>query len=323
MESITLVADEILRSEPDPLSEIRLQGVLSNLITELELEHISEIALRRRIDCVLNLFAKEQIKDRSRLWASLVAAMDAFGEDDHYRRPEALDQFLDFRAVTLQSDAGGEAGDWWLRRRASAKIIADKFNRCSGRIGAAKKPIWLTPYTGEIERLCVKAQSLSLTAIERNALVRRCIEKLGLSHLKAGEGILAFVTRATLRELIATGSTASAHAPVGSTVIEARCHLRFRPWPRPDRSDRSLTVDPYGRTYDLDASCRSSADPPRHHGAPEATRTGMDISEFETCVYLGDVPANPFLGDQGDYVAEIGAKGSSTDLLQHLARMLT
>lgn len=321
--SMQLVVDNISRSPPDDHNEALLQGVLSNLVTGFNLGHINRATLRSRVDKLVEIFMAESLKDRSRLWAALVAAMDAFREADHYLRGEVLDQYLDFPAVTLQSDAWGAAGGWWLGASATAKTIADKFRSCRGQVGAPNKAIWLTPYTGEIEDICLSAQSSALTRIERNAIVTRAIAKLGLCNFHSNEGVLALITEATIGELVARGLGGVGMPPMGSTAIEARCHPRFRPWPRPDPTDRDKAPDHYGRTYDLDPDHRVISSPPRHHGAPEAARTAMDISEFAACIYLGEVPATPALGDQGSYVAEIGARGDSVSILKHLAGILS
>ncbi|HEX8262465.1 MAG TPA: hypothetical protein VF547_06290 [Allosphingosinicella sp.] len=288
------------------------------MLTGHRLGHISCKALVRRCERMCELFNAERLQDRSRLQAAFVGALNELWNVDHFERGERLSDFLDRRAVTIQSDGGGEGGTWWRksRLRAGAKVIASEFARggCDGWVGVEQKPIWLTPYGGEIERLCAEAKQGGLPQRERNRLAGRIRDKLGLYAIQPREGLLAFITREPLRKLLYAHDGKTDCLPVGPTAVEARGSLRFRPWPRPRGGDA------FGRTYDLDPEQRQLAVPPRCHGAEEAVRPRMRIAEFAECIYIGDITASATDRDEQAFLSEIGAATSdSPTLLRQMA----
>lgn len=317
--TLNVVADFLEQSSAQEDHEFKLRVGLGNLETGNRLGHISKTALKRRCDLLVKQFKKRPHKDRATLWNCLVGTMDDLWEYDHYERDGDLSSHLDCRAVTVQSDANGEAGIWWLKGQPQrAKFIARAFarNQCSGTVGTQKSALWLTPYRGEIAELCSRAKQTTLTQLERNRIATRIRDKLGLYRNGAGESLLAFVTKKPIRALGFVQGSNERSMPVGPTAVEARTYLRFRPWPRPTANDT------YGRTFDLDATERHAASPTRHHGAEESVRPFLEMDEFEDCIYLGDIVQSATETDADEFLTEIGSTRDAVAVLRRLAMIL-
>jgi hypothetical protein len=317
--TLNAVADFLEQSPAQEDREFKLRVGLGNLETGNGLGHISKTALKRRCDLLVEEFEKRPHKDRATLWNCLVGTMDDLWEFDHYERHGDLASHLDCRAVTVQSDANGAAGTWWLQGRPQrAKFIARAFarNQCSGTVGTKKSALWLTPYRGEIAELCDKAKQTTLTQLERNRIATRIRDKLGLYRNGSGESLLAFVTKKPIGALGFVHGSNQRSMPVGPSAVEARTYLRFRPWPRP------TATDTYGRTFDLDATERRTASPSRHHGAEESVRPLLDMDEFEECIYLGDIMQSAPESDANEFLTEIGSTRDVVSVLRRLAMIL-
>jgi hypothetical protein len=312
------IAAEISLAELDEVLEPRLCGWFNNMLVGLRYGHVELDAAKRRLRELIASYERQAVRNRATLENAFSEAVHGFGELDHYERPQALDKWLDRNAVTIQGDCGRTCGQYWLtsRQPASAKVIARAFSNggCDGWVGQENKPIWITPYDGEIRSLCEEAGDPDLPGRRRAELTSRIVAMLGI-EFNAGEGLLAFVTKATIDELVFNHPiTSVATKPKGPTILEARTHGRFRPWPR-DASN-----DAYGRTYDRDARSRKGTYPTGHHGVAEATRPRLAMSEFSRCIFLGVVGADTYDDKDDDYLEAIGSGGRSVaDLLNDLA----
>ncbi|OYY90244.1 MAG: hypothetical protein B7Y45_08025 [Sphingomonas sp. 28-66-16] len=239
-----------------------------------------------------------------------------FGEEDHYLRTGPLSAFLDSRAVTIQASEDGALGDAWTGKRVRAPRIVDAFadGRCRGTVGLPGKPMWFTPYTGEMRALCEEARERKCARARRVEIARRAVSLLGLVHIHARDEVIAMVTSRTIGELgFEHPKTGDQMGPAGPTAIEARGHRRFRHWPRRSIDDR------YGRTYELDGELRSKASPRDTHGAAESVRPVLPIEAFEHCIYLGRLSNPDFDDAEGDYLRTLGAP-DSVSLLRDLAK---
>lgn len=310
-----------LRTDEEGLElEAQLVAWFSNVLRSLDLQLVQPVAVHRRIVRLISCYEKGPGRGRAGLREAWVDAANYFHEEDHYDRPQTLTEWLDQRAVTIQADNKGKCGLHWLRegRPQPAKVIADRFRakECAGWIGQENKPIWLTPYVGEVAELCEEARS-SISTRRRAEIVFRVAAKLGLD-VYADEGLLAFVTKETIGELLFDHPrTRTRSLPRGSTIVEARTHRRFRVWPT------GTIPDPYGRTYDRDRQARLRASPHGHYGVAEAIRPRLPMNAFADCIYLGQFTNDAIYDDPDtDYLDAVGATGqSAADVLERLARM--
>ena len=311
---------DLIEHSADLGYEAEIRAWLNNVIRCLRAKHVGKSGIKRRFNKIINVFDFKTSVPRKELQTAFIIASAELLEMDHYRRPERLEDFLDCKALTLQSDCEGGAGQFWLGHRAFAKVIAERFaaGACKDYVGPPGKPLWLTPYHGELRALCEEASVPDLTIGRRASLAEALVGRLGLCHFNPGEGILAFVTARTIGELAFFHPHDKDRClPVGSTAIEARAHRRFRPWP----AEPGAVA--YGRTYDLDASRRGpSGAATSTHGVPEANRPRMEMTEFDTCIYVGVLGATHFNDSDEEYLKEIAARRPSYELLRSLSRSL-
>ena len=296
------IADELRALPKGTPMEEEVRACLANLLIGIQRKHIEVVRARRRLNEMIAAYYLSGVRDYRTLLREHDVAMAAFGLEDHFHRPGPLDDFLDKQAVTIQANEDGMLGHFWLpsRARASGAEIESAFEkgRCVGHVGREGRPIWLTPFSGEVEAIIDKASDSFGTPTERAGLARRIVALLGLAHLQPTVEVLALVTEATIGELLFERPDDLAWlGPAGSTAIEARGHRRFRAWPH------GPTPSPFGRTFDTDDAARLLAGV--MHGAPEVVRPRMPISEFRQCVFVGQLTAKS-ADRRGAYLEELG-----------------
>lgn len=314
----------------------QLRARFHNIIESLALRIVNRSFVRDRLVYLdAHFFRNPQNRDADRVLSalalSLMATDEHFKESDHYLRPEALSQHLERRAVTIQRNQYGRLGKSLLGEKASGAEIEEAFDKrhSSGArqfissVGAPDRPIWLTPYRGEVEQLCEEAQIETTGPARRAQIVRRIVSRLGLCHLEVGDELIAFVTIQPIAKLefahpapapLAPRPGLGVYLPVGPTPLEARDHRRYRNWPIPPAQGHG-----YGRTYALDIQDRAAA-PTADHGHLEAVRPRMGIDAFADCIFLGSLRERPEDDTDAAYLSEIGATRALADLLQHLHR---
>ena len=315
--TLSAIVADLIAAPPDPTSEAQLRGYVWNLLSGLSRHHIEIDAANRRVSRTIHTYNTLGHRTPAALLLAYSRALIAFDETDHYRRPGPLVKDVAKRAVTILINEDGLLGNFWLGRRASAREIADEFSsgNCMGKIGGPGRPIWLTPYTGDIEKECELAIAVDYNYRELSAIARRIVGTLGLCHVHANDELLAFVTHKTIGELsFVRPDDGRTSLPVGSTAIEARGHRRFRPWPHPS------VGDPYGRTYELDELVRQSPQD-LDYGAPEAVRPSLEMSDFCECIPVGTVVEMDFEDSDETYLREIGANETLEALLLELAKV--
>ncbi len=316
--TLRALADLVELSPADEDAEAQLKARLTNLLAGLRLNHLTHLAAKRRIEEMKSILMPggglPASLHRDTVLRAHTMAMNAFAEQDHYCRPERLEEHLGARALTIQVNEGGALGLHWLGRRASGLELelAFRADRLAGHVGAPDRPLWLTPLVDDVLDLYSQADREHLSPAERAVLARAMADVLGLSHVHNGNELLAFVTHAPIGDLLGDSASAGPVAPVGPTAIEARAHRRFRPWPRRGRGA-------YGRTYALDRSTRSRSMRSGWHGCPEAVIPRLEMIHFADCRYLGRLVAVAFEDLDSEYLEEIGATESSAELLRRLA----
>jgi hypothetical protein len=310
------IAAELARAVPDVDDDLSLRACLSNLLIGIRRRHIQLDSANRRLAFMMTGFREYGPPDHTGLLTAYLAAMLAFDDADDYQRPGPISQWLDEPAVTIQANEDGLLGRYWLGRRASAEDIVAAFSsgHRSGQVGAPKRPLWFTPYVGEIKSLCITASNPACPDDLRAEIARRLVATLGLAHIHTGDEILALVTHQTIRDLhFNHPGSGKPHAPTGSTALEARGHRRFRPWPAP------ILPDTYGRTYELDGAIRARHSVRNDHGLPEAVRPALSLADFASCIFVGPLRDARFDDTQLAFLGQIGANISCDALLVHLA----
>lgn len=317
--SLQEVAKAVDVAPVDTVNEVKLRAWLTNLLADLKSNQVKSSVLHARLQKLATHFLSSPEQSLFYLACAYDHAMNPCNADNQFCRPGPLDNFLDYTVVTIVSEPEhAPCSNAWLKRSVSAASLPGYFRRgeCIGYVGVDYKPLWITPYCGEIKAMCEKA-SRGLSRSARADLVRGVMGKLGLKHLNAGEELLAFVSELTVGELtFFNPSTNELSPPVGSTVIEARLHRQFRHWPR------NLDPDAYGRTYELDSFARQYFSNRLDYGLPEATRPRLQIDDFERCIYLGRVPEPDFDDADETYLKEIGADLDCATLLRTIGKEL-
>jgi hypothetical protein len=93
------------------------------------------------------------------------------------------------------------------------------------------------------------------------------------------------------------------------TVFTAKDHKRFRHWPL-RHSD-----DDVGRTYDLNADRRKTAED-QQHGAPEVVALPLPLSEVEEIRYVGFLDTRDDGDSHLEYVNEIAGSANLAELIR-------
>lgn len=315
--SLQAIATKLATGPAQDEIEDDLRACFVNLLNGIDRHCISLRAAQRRLSYMIQMFGASATQDRAALRLAHMESLKVFDEADHYERPGPLSDYLNMRAVTIQASEDGLLGEIWMGRRARAPRIVEAFKagNCDGTVGPPGKPLWITPYTGEIKALCEEARERSCGRARRIEIARRAVGLLGLVHIRAKDEVIAMVTDKTIAQLgFDHPDTGNPTMPVGPTAVEARGHRRFRQWPR-----RAIT-DFYGRTYELDGAIRARIDPRDNHGASEAVRPAVPIEQFAECIYLGTLSDPDFDDEQAEYLRSLGA-AHSIDLLRELSRV--
>jgi hypothetical protein len=133
---------------------------------------------------------------------------------------------------------------------------------------------------------------------------------MGLSQYGRGINLIALVSTDTIGDLIGDGpaSTSRAHSgkpPImGPSVLEGRCHRRWRHWPQL-----------YGRTFQLnDARGGSERD---SSGADEAVRKPIPLDEIGDFVYIGQTSTS-YMESDGLFARMIGVESPVSSILRDL-----
>ncbi|MDF7776295.1 hypothetical protein P1X14_13650 [Sphingomonas sp. AOB5] len=314
------IANAIRKAPAAPRAEAQLRWRFHHLAAGLASGQVSLEAVKLRLKRVIELFDDPMFgaPDCNKLLRAHTQAMNDFKEGQHYQRPEQLVEHLDQRALTIQVNAGGALGaHWGMGRLAKAPDIVTAFlsGKLDGEVGPPDRPLWITPYAGELQLLCIEASSRYVPAARRAEIARAVVDILGLAQVRPRNELIALVSQRTIGELTFVRPDDDARMlPVGPTAIEARGSERFRCWPTPPE------IDPYGRTYSLDRASRDRSFRGKH-GVPEAVRPRMSIREFGECVYLGPLDNRTFDDADDAYLKAIGVSEGCAGVLLALAEV--
>ncbi|MFL4468978.1 hypothetical protein ACERZ8_03500 [Tateyamaria armeniaca] len=318
---LRVIANELRDVSLDAPMEREVRACFANLLIGLERGHVSVDSVKRRLAEMAENFNRTSFRDFRSLLLELDTAMSVFGLQDHYFRPGPLNEHLDNHAITIQANEDGMLGRFLLSppRRAGSDEIAEAFrqNECVGWVGRADRPLWLTPYFGEVADLIEQAQDTFCSPSQKASIARRVVALLGLSHIQPTTELLAFVTRESVGQLLFDRpDDRNTQMPTGSTAIEARGHRRFRAWPRNQDN-------PYGRTFEIDDAARAAAEQRGEYaGALEIVRPNMDVGAFISCTSLGPLTAKP-VDRAGSYLRDLGIEDkSAAELLLKLAEVI-
>jgi hypothetical protein len=166
------------------------------------------------------------------------------------------------------------------------------------------RPLWLTPFANEIERLVEAAVDGP-----SSHLANRACALLGLSHIRPGSPVIVAITSGTARDLLAVSDARIA----GPTSLEAGGFEHYRHYP-----GLSHGADGFGRTYELDLQKRAAAMAATPFGAPEAVRPPMRVSDILEFVYLGNTAVEPRYDRVADseFLACIKANAPLSELMK-------
>ena len=314
------------RSRKQPI----LQVMLANIASGLQCDDIHIEKCRARLGRVVATFNARRYSTPDRFYDLLLDEMQA-DSDGWYARQPNLNAHMDDLLLCVADHWGlaawmGVPGSGIYKDADQAAKACETLNdllvsadhddpRLSVSIGKPSdgdmpaRPLWLTPFQGELASLIDGAASEPSPRF-----ANRMCATLGLSHISLGSPVVAVILDAT----ISTLSVKSEPRIAGPTSLEAGGFRHYRHYPNP----RSAGVDGFGRTYELSAAERSSADETKPFGAPEAVRPPMLVKNALEFVYMGQTAREPVYDRKLDagFLSIIGADASLATLMETVGR---
>lgn len=315
--------------EPAPTlsHEPLLRVFLANLAQSLRRRSGNRAGAKVRLKRWLSELPRRTRKGRLHvddMYAAAALVFDQGRSDAYYLNSgRDLTRHLDDRAVSI---VASDALAHWLDLPLSAAspyaiqdlcvTLNDKGYRADAMIGGGGA-YWFTPYCDPIKPLVEAAAVLPpfdsdpISTDRYRSIAQRTRNLLGLAHLPAGVSLIAAVSKNTIRQLVSNAATTQ-ETPMAPTVLEGRCHPRWRHWPLRRKTHC------YGRAYELNQSDHPRPDP-IDAGALEGVRAPLSLHEIERFVFLGPVTSVMCESDE-QFAEDLGVHTSVEKLLRRVEK---
>ena len=284
------LSDLAIRLAPSP-NDWQMRVTLSNFLKGY-MQGPFRDGFARRLETWLDEVIKEgSPTDVSKLHSLLFETLEKGIIDDCFLRTgRVVDTKLDSKAVCVVTHnplpfwLSGFRSDNPADIRSACEHLQARKYVTGEKVGKPGDALWLTPLTGEITHLIDRAKRLTSRGVaasspEYTDIASEARNLLGLSQYTPPICLIALVSEKTIGELLQPGQPVI----MGPSVIEGRCHPRWRHWP-----------ELYGRAYQLNARKRAYPESEAH----EAVRSPLPLDDVSEFVFLGPIAVSPKESDK-------------------------